>query len=473
MGLRFRKSIKVLPGVKLNISKSGISTSVGRRGATVNFSKRGTRATVGIPGTGISYSTMVGKRKSGSRKSSTKSTKTLRNELMQEYGLTNAEMNRFEKQVKKHPRKFRSMSEEELVEYAKKGKKSSGSKTILYVILAIILIGSIGRHSTNKQPQNDPVPKTIVNRSSSTESPSTEKPTMEPVIVKLESAEPTQEIQIVEETIVTDMPTLEPAIVKLENVEPTQEIKNTEKSIATDIPTVKNEIMSDSVIKQENYKTSKDDTDYQNDELITFVDASYLKGRGLVDISGIEPNYINAIGFATVYSNNKLEGDSNSINTPWDVPVFQKTNSGWEIIDTIEHKSKIGIISQELTKKNGKEYQGYLEFQEIETGKRGYINVINFITVPYWDLEISESVEKGYGIATFKQKSKYSPALKDGKPAKIKNNTQVLLPAKGTYYVSIMDRVHYQILGIIFETKDKKVEPQYIFFNKKDLSIDY
>ena len=50
MGFRFRKSVKVLPGVKLNISKSGISTSVGRRGATVNFSKRGTRATVGIPG---------------------------------------------------------------------------------------------------------------------------------------------------------------------------------------------------------------------------------------------------------------------------------------------------------------------------------------------------------------------------------------------------------------------------------------
>lgn len=57
MPLRFRKSFKVAPGVKLNLSKSGISTSVGKRGATVNFSKRGTRATVGLPGTGLSYST--------------------------------------------------------------------------------------------------------------------------------------------------------------------------------------------------------------------------------------------------------------------------------------------------------------------------------------------------------------------------------------------------------------------------------
>jgi hypothetical protein len=56
MGFRFHRSVRILPGVRVNLSKSGTSLSVGRRGATVNFSKRGTRTTVGIPGTGISYS---------------------------------------------------------------------------------------------------------------------------------------------------------------------------------------------------------------------------------------------------------------------------------------------------------------------------------------------------------------------------------------------------------------------------------
>ena len=56
MGFRFRRSIKILPGVRLNLSKSGISTSVGKPGATLNFSSRGTKATVGLPGTGLSYS---------------------------------------------------------------------------------------------------------------------------------------------------------------------------------------------------------------------------------------------------------------------------------------------------------------------------------------------------------------------------------------------------------------------------------
>ena len=56
MGFRFRKSIKLFPGVRVNLSKSGVSASVGVKGATVNISDKGTRATVNIPGTGISYS---------------------------------------------------------------------------------------------------------------------------------------------------------------------------------------------------------------------------------------------------------------------------------------------------------------------------------------------------------------------------------------------------------------------------------
>lgn len=54
--MRFRKSFKLAPGVRLNLSKSGVSTTFGGRGASVNIGRRGTRATVGLPGTGISFS---------------------------------------------------------------------------------------------------------------------------------------------------------------------------------------------------------------------------------------------------------------------------------------------------------------------------------------------------------------------------------------------------------------------------------
>ena len=55
MGFRFRRRIKLLPGIRLNISKSGLSTSVGEPGATINLRGDNVRTTVGVPGSGLSY----------------------------------------------------------------------------------------------------------------------------------------------------------------------------------------------------------------------------------------------------------------------------------------------------------------------------------------------------------------------------------------------------------------------------------
>lgn len=60
MGLRFRKSIKLGDLVKLNISKSGVSATVGKGGASLNIGKSGVYANVnpsvaGVKGTGVSY----------------------------------------------------------------------------------------------------------------------------------------------------------------------------------------------------------------------------------------------------------------------------------------------------------------------------------------------------------------------------------------------------------------------------------
>ena len=53
MGWNYRKRIKIIPGVHLNFSKGGISTSIGVRGANITLSNKGTYLNTGIPGTGI------------------------------------------------------------------------------------------------------------------------------------------------------------------------------------------------------------------------------------------------------------------------------------------------------------------------------------------------------------------------------------------------------------------------------------
>lgn len=57
MGLRFRKSLKIAPGVKLNLNKKSTSVTFGGKGFHHTVSSTGKRtSTVGIPGTGLSYS---------------------------------------------------------------------------------------------------------------------------------------------------------------------------------------------------------------------------------------------------------------------------------------------------------------------------------------------------------------------------------------------------------------------------------
>lgn len=53
MSLRFRKSIKLAPGIRMNLSSAGASWTFGPRGASVGIGKRGAFLNTGIPGTGL------------------------------------------------------------------------------------------------------------------------------------------------------------------------------------------------------------------------------------------------------------------------------------------------------------------------------------------------------------------------------------------------------------------------------------
>lgn len=59
MPIRFRKSFNIFPGVRANVSKSGVSFTVGKKGYHLNFSNRGVKQTVGLPGSGLSQSTYL------------------------------------------------------------------------------------------------------------------------------------------------------------------------------------------------------------------------------------------------------------------------------------------------------------------------------------------------------------------------------------------------------------------------------
>jgi Protein of unknown function (DUF4236) len=67
MSSRFHKSVRDIPGVRVNFSHRGTSLSVGGRGATMTVGNTGT--TVGIPGTGLSYSQFYPRRRGAQSRS--------------------------------------------------------------------------------------------------------------------------------------------------------------------------------------------------------------------------------------------------------------------------------------------------------------------------------------------------------------------------------------------------------------------
>jgi hypothetical protein len=59
MAFRFRNTIRLAPGIRLNLGKRGVSLSAGVRGASVTLGKNGLWGNVGAPGTGMSYRTRL------------------------------------------------------------------------------------------------------------------------------------------------------------------------------------------------------------------------------------------------------------------------------------------------------------------------------------------------------------------------------------------------------------------------------
>ena len=63
--MAFRKSIRLAPGVRLNVGKKGVSVSAGPRGFKTTVGMSGRTTTVGITGSGVSHTSRKGRSRNG------------------------------------------------------------------------------------------------------------------------------------------------------------------------------------------------------------------------------------------------------------------------------------------------------------------------------------------------------------------------------------------------------------------------
>lgn len=63
-GLRFGKRVTLIPRLLvLNLSKTGVSLTIGPPGFSINLGRSGATGTIGAPGTGLSYRRKLGRRR--------------------------------------------------------------------------------------------------------------------------------------------------------------------------------------------------------------------------------------------------------------------------------------------------------------------------------------------------------------------------------------------------------------------------
>ena len=199
--------------------------------------------------------------------------------------------------------------------------------------------------------------------------------------------------------------------------------------------------------------------------------------RGTVGKSSFEPDYVSSLGYAAVYTDEKLEKNSDFSTTPWKIPVYRKDKQFWEKAGTIDHKTEVVVIGQELempkSKYSSARCTGYLHVIRMDTGEDCWLNVENYVTKAYWNNSLTDAQEKGYCIATFKQVSDYYPVTKGNTKAELADGTKVLLPVKSMITGTSPDNVNNPISGIVFKEWQKGFGGVTVWFNAKDLELTY
>ena len=201
-----------------------------------------------------------------------------------------------------------------------------------------------------------------------------------------------------------------------------------------------------------------------------------MKGRGTPDVFGVEPDYRGVIGYMVLQSSWDMSRFSTFASSPWVLPVYAQNGRRWKVVGDIQHKTPVLVTDQRIKEGQGHKFVGYLQVVRLDSGEQAWIDVTQFVTVPYWTLGLQEAVKYGYCIAVYSGKSGIAPVDRKGTRGKLADDTRVLMcdPLFSLRYIS-PDKENNPLLGIIF--RDGETEGTYyrtfLFFNPEDLTLVY
>lgn len=239
------------------------------------------------------------------------------------------------------------------------------------------------------------------------------------------------------------------------------------------------EISSDETSEIADKSTAKDEpendvekTDEKTIEKEKGIRDETLNGHGRSDSGRSEPQYVGIIGYAV--SDYKYSSDDDALEPPWSVSIYEKDKQFYNEVGTIEHKTEVVVLSQELHHEGFGNYSGYLTVEDTKTSEEYILDVSNFITKPYWTYDIYEAAKVGDCIAEFNQVSDYYPVDRDNEKVVLDDGFSVLVTGTtGTYGKGGPDKSTNQIEAIVFKEWTYGYGGVSVFFNAEDLTLTY
>ncbi len=200
-----------------------------------------------------------------------------------------------------------------------------------------------------------------------------------------------------------------------------------------------------------------------------------VPGRGEPGPEGAEPDYTGLIGFAALPKDPEIGKSAVFVKPFWQVPVYRISKNGKTMVKggSLAHKTSVLVTGQQLKENEKGGYTGWLEVVRLDTGTVCYLQAACFVTVPYWNLPVSETPAYGYCIAVYRESPGMAPRDGDGKSCTFRDGTKVLIPFTGDLPMRSPDPKNLTVQGIVFADHGNGTTPEIVYFRETDLMIQY
>ena len=198
-------------------------------------------------------------------------------------------------------------------------------------------------------------------------------------------------------------------------------------------------------------------------------------GRGNPDVAGVEPDYRGTVGYVALQTGWEVSRFNTFTETPWMLPLYGQEGTKWKVVGAVAHKTPVLVTDQQIKEERGHKFSGHLQVVRLDTFEQTWIDVIHFVTAPYWTLSLSEAVTYGYCIAVYSNNSGVMPTDRKGNRGNLQEGTRVLMCERRTARYISPDKQNNPLPGIIFRSGEEQDSyyRTFLFFNANDLTLTY